>query len=609
MFTTHPEDLRHLLGEVQRGELQLPDFQRDYVWDEDGVRALIASIARGFPVGALLTLETGGEVNFVPRPIEGAPKDGTPRSLLLDGQQRITSLYQALYCSAPVRTKNVQGNIVERHFYLDMDLAITSGADIQDAILSIPVDRKIKKDFNRELVLDLSSRENEVANRVFPLERTFDDDFWWDAWNDRWPDRRDQRQAIKGILRTITGYKMPLIKLDRSNSREAVCLVFEKVNVGGKKLDAFELVTAMFAADSFNLRDDWLARRTRLFDPNDTRSKLLKGQYPNQWVENTDFLQAITYLHTLRRRTLAQQEGVEGRKLPQVSIKRAELLELPLEAYQSNADQAEKGFKNAAGFVQGMRIFWARDLPYPPIRVALASLFAARNNKSLTAVEAEKVTQWFWAVSLGELYGSATETRIARDVTEILGWFDGGREPRSLAEASFRQDRLDQLQTRLSSAYKAIHALLMGEGCRDFWTGKSFELMTVHTVPVDIHHIFPDAWCQKQELDRRLWNSIVNKTPLSATTNRAIGGKAPSQYLEKIQSDTGIHADQMDAILRSHLIDPELMRKDDFHAFHEARREALTDLIAAHLTNPVMRGATDMSIELIDPDPEEIEAS
>src|SRR5206468_1935882 len=96
-FQTNPFDLNKLLENCHRGNLQLPDFQRSWVWDEDRIKSLIASVSKAFPVGALMTLETGGEVDFKPRPVEGAPAaaaDSKPQSLLLDGQQRMTSLYQ-----------------------------------------------------------------------------------------------------------------------------------------------------------------------------------------------------------------------------------------------------------------------------------------------------------------------------------------------------------------------------------------------------------------------------------------------------------------------------------------------------------------------------------
>ena len=106
-FQTNPYDLSKVLEDCHRGVLQLPDFQRSWVWDEDRIKSLIASISRAFPVGALMTLETGGDVNFKPRPIEGAPlaaKDMRSGSLLLDGQQRMTSIYQVSMRNKVVET-------------------------------------------------------------------------------------------------------------------------------------------------------------------------------------------------------------------------------------------------------------------------------------------------------------------------------------------------------------------------------------------------------------------------------------------------------------------------------------------------------------------------
>lgn len=98
-FTAGSVRLRTLLENARDGRLQLPDFQRSWVWDEERIRGLIASVSRGFPVGAVMTLRTGGAVEFKPRTLEGTPAsalDETPESLLLDGQQRLTSLYQVL---------------------------------------------------------------------------------------------------------------------------------------------------------------------------------------------------------------------------------------------------------------------------------------------------------------------------------------------------------------------------------------------------------------------------------------------------------------------------------------------------------------------------------
>jgi len=134
-FQTNPYDLSKLLDDCHRGVLQLPDFQRSWVWDEDRIKSLIASISRAFPVGALMTLDTGGDVNFKPRPVEGAPvgaKDVKPLSLLLDGQQRMTSLYQVTMRGKVVETVTPKKKKVKRWFYIDIRKALDPAVDRED---------------------------------------------------------------------------------------------------------------------------------------------------------------------------------------------------------------------------------------------------------------------------------------------------------------------------------------------------------------------------------------------------------------------------------------------------------------------------------------------
>ena len=174
MFDTTKDDLKEVLRKVGNGKLQLPDFQRDYVWGEEDVRSLIASIAKGFPVGALLTLETGGEVHFKPRLLTGVkPQDVAPAELLLDGQQRMTSLYQSMFSTAPVKSRNAKGLDVERYFYLDIQKAIENQAGFEEAIVGVPKDRVVRTDFGKTVVLDLSSPDKEFEKDMFPLNQVF----------------------------------------------------------------------------------------------------------------------------------------------------------------------------------------------------------------------------------------------------------------------------------------------------------------------------------------------------------------------------------------------------------------------------------------------------
>ena len=183
-----------------------------------------------------------------------------------------------------------------------------------------------------------------------------------------------------------------------------------------------------------------------------------------------------------------------------------------------------------------------------------------------------------------------------------IGLSGNGHKPRSLDEALFQRDRLRSLRIRISAAYKGIHALLMQHGCRDFISGRGVDIMTFFNDKIDIHHIFPQRWCKNQGIPPSVYNSIINKSPLSKLTNTKIGGNAPSIYLKRIEQEHGISADTLDDILRSHLIEPEHLRSDDFDAFFEARMNSLVVLVADAMGKPVVEehGANEVEVEVVD---------
>lgn len=584
MFDTTKTNLTDLLAQAHEGRLQLPDFQRSYVWNEDDVRGLIASIVKGFPVGALLLLENGG-IAFKTRGVEGTAVDAVvPDTLLLDGQQRITSLYQAIHSTAPASLRTSKGKPVRRYFYIDIADALNDATDFAEAIKTVNADRVTVGAFGQVGDLDLSSPEKEYTRLMFPLNRAGDPTMWIMACVQHWLGRGEDKMGLlmdfeRSLLKRIQHYAMPIIRLDKENSREAVCTVFEKVNVGGKKLDAFELVTAIFAADGYLLREDW-------WGATGTKGRLdrIRGELPRKGVfadlASTDFLQACTLLHTRELREADEATGRAGKELTPVSCTREALLRLPRRAYERHAPAVEAGFVEAGRFLMDQKILFGRDLPYPPQVVALAAFFAIAGSAKVDASQRDKLARWFWAGVLGEYYGAATETKIARDVPELLGWMRGGPAPRTWGDTYFQTDRLDSLRIRISAAYKGLHALLMRAGCRDFMTGKPVELMTVFQDDIDIHHIFPKRWCASQGIAPAVFNSIVNKTALSRASNQSIGGDAPSRYLARIEKRTGMSPGRLDDILRTHLIEPAHLRADDFQSFYEARKEALARLAA-----------------------------
>jgi hypothetical protein len=267
-FQTPLYELSDYLRWTTSGKIQLPDFQRGYKWEDERIRQLLVTILRGHPLGVVMLLKTGNnQVRFKPKPLEGASPapDTQPEQLLLDGQQRLTSLTQALTGDGVVATMDSRGKLLNRRYYVDMALALEGEDRIDEAVISVPGDGIERTNFGKDIVRDLSSPEKERANGYFPLRLLFagaETVNWLFALQDKDQAARFHAQVVQ----PVTTYNIPAIELDNSTSKAAVATVFEKVNTGGLPLNVFELLTATFAGDKdyfdangtdFRLNDDW----------------------------------------------------------------------------------------------------------------------------------------------------------------------------------------------------------------------------------------------------------------------------------------------------------------------------------------------------------------
>lgn len=599
-FDSTKRSLEDVLKDVSNGKIQLPDFQRGWVWDDSHVRSLLVSIARSFPVGAVMLLETGGETRFQIRPVEGVklPATAAPAELLiLDGQQRLTTLTQVLSIDGPVATRNEKGRAIERYYYWDIRRALDGVTFLDEAVVAVEADRCLRENFGRDIKLDLSSPQKEYEQLYFPCRQTLNSDAWEEGLQEACPEQFGLYMKFrKQVLQAFRSYQLPIIQLHRSTSKEAVCLVFEKVNTGGVPLNVFELVTATYAADGYNLRDDWFGSTVRKVA---SRQKRLAQEPVLVPLESTDFLQAIAMLHTLGQRQADLAAGKTGKQVAPVSAKRATILDLPLDAYTRWADRVEEGFKQAAKFLRRECVRDGRDLPYRTQLAPLAAVMTSLGERWMEPRIYGKLARWYWCGVLGELYGGAVETRIANDVEDLLAWIDGDEraaEPRTVHDAAFRPDRLDRMTSRLSAAYKGLNVLLLRQQAADFFWKATISELDEEDVALDIHHIFPQDWCEKQGITRKEYNTAVNKTPLSYKANRMIGGVAPSTYLAKLQSHKQVQMDDaaMDAILRTHAIAPDRLRADDFHGFYAARKLSLLALIGQAMGKAVQAQDTDV---------------
>ncbi|MCY3786464.1 MAG: DUF262 domain-containing protein [bacterium] len=591
-FTSNEEPLSDLLRKGASGLLQLPDFQRSWIWDDDHIVSLLASISLSYPIGAVMTLRTGNpEVNFRPRLLEGVEleKDQEPEFMLLDGQQRMTSLLLALHSPMPVPTRDARGKDLLRHYYASIDACINPFADREDeGIVSVPANRKMTTDFGRKVALDLSSREAEIAAGHFPLDIVLDGNEtmdWQMAYLSDGPgestDRLDKwKRFTEAVIKPFTSYQVPAIELAKSTPKEAVCQVFEKVNTGGVSLTVFELLTATFAIDDFNLRDDWKARKES-FD-----EYPVLGQF-----SATDFLQVVTLLATLEARVDHIANGHEGDRAPAVSCKRKDVLRLSLVDYRKWADRASPALLRAVAFLHSEHVFSSRDLPYTTQLVPLSAILAVLGHDAEGHGPNQQLRQWYWCGVFGEMYGGATETRFANDLQDVVAWIrEGAAAPRTIQEAQFQATRLLTLRTRNSAAYKGLYALQMGRGGKDFRTGKPIDVHAYFDNNIDVHHLFPKKWCIGR-VDSGIAESVVNKSAIDALTNKIIGGDPPSRYLAKLEDRYGIDPAELDEIVQSHDVDPLALRQDDFESFFNQRFERLVVQIEKAMGKPANRSA------------------
>ncbi|MDY0149411.1 MAG: DUF262 domain-containing protein [Kiritimatiellia bacterium] len=591
-FDSTKASLKDVLNEICEGNIQLPDFQRGWIWDDDHIRDLLVSISRSFPIGAVMFLETGGDIKIQTRPVEGLEntpaQSARPEKLILDGQQRLTTLTQALAITSPVHTRTDKGKKIKRHYYFNIRQALDAPHDLENAIIAVDENRQVRSDFGRKIDLDLSTRELECEQLHFPCDQTMNSDEWEEMLHRVSPDHFGLYMQFRSkILNSFRTYQIPVIQLHKQTPKEAVCLVFEKVNTGGVPLSVFELVTASYAAEGYNLRDDWFGSSRRNVE---SRKKRLSQEPLLADIEATEYLQAISLIHTHKRKLDDIENGKTGKQVRPVSAKRADVLELPLSAWKKWADSLEAGFRLAGQFLKKESVYARRELPYSTQLVPLAAVLTQLGNRWMEPRIYEKLARWFWCGVLGELYGGAVETRVALDYEQLLNWFEADdKVPRTVFDASFQADRFSTLRSRNSAAYKGINVLVLREGAQDWFWKAGIQELDANEVSLDIHHIFPRKWCIDKSIPKGQYDSILNKTPLSYKANRKIGGNAPSQYLENIQGATQVQLnnDDMNALLASHAIDPQILRSDDFDAFIADRRTRLGKLIESAMGKPV----------------------
>jgi len=550
---TNPRALKDLLAEINNRTTALPDFQRDFVWEPGATQELIVSIASNYPAGSILRVRDAKRV-FAAREFEGAPAlDGAKHTfLVLDGQQRLTSLYQAFY------------GVGEHRYFIDLG-KLRDGSDFEESIFHDRATTKRsrrREDFAvqaKELLLPLSVLRGgaggfgqwgrKVARGLSNTERIALEDAL-DVIEEQW-------------IRAIDDYHFPVVTLSDRTEPDALCTIFETLNRTGVKLSVFELLTARFWPLSINLRDLWN-----------------RAQADHPIIE--DF--GVDPYYVLQGISLASRQNP--------SCKRGDVLNL------AASDIEAWWGKVVAGLATGLEIL--RDdckvmlpkwLPYQTMLPPLAAVLARSGSpKSAEAgAHREKLKRWFWCSVFGQAYESSPNSRSAKDVTELNSWLSGGDAPESVHALRFDPRALRDVTPRQRSVYRGVINLILGGGARDFHTQAVITGKLMAEQGIDDHHIFPSAYLERRGItSARVRDCVLNRTLIDRTTNQMINDRAPSDYLAEIRATPGF---PFEAILASHglpaVADSPLLG-DDFEPFLAWRQEWLwreiqrvTGLVAA----------------------------
>ncbi len=516
-----------LISDIETGKIKIPQFQRDFVWTMQKSAALLDSILKGYPIGTFIFWRTKDRLRSI-RELGGKnlpePQKGEPVDYVLDGQQRLTSLFACL-----------KGMHVQRE-----------GGKKTDDFSKIYINLQSEK--HDQIVV---TEKTEPESSFISILELLKGDFTILAG---YP--REYHEKMKFYQKQITSYQYPIIQI-KDAEIDIATEIFTRINVGGKPLSLFEIMVAK----TFDFEKN--------FDLSEKYKQLIETLEPVHYGTISD----ATVLQTVS--IIMSQE-----------CKRQSILALPQKEFIDTWDKAVDAIENAVEyFTSFYRIPTSQLLPYKALIVPFSYFFFKHKNKP-TGKKQQYLQDFFWRCSLSGRYSSSVESKLAQDIKkidEILadnlpaydwpidsspkfitanGWFGTGRsyikailciyahyEPKSFIDDSIVNIRNYWLKQANSKNY---------------------------------HHFFPKAYLKDKKDEFRI-NHILNITIVDDFLNkRVIGTKPPSEYMKKFDEKNPSLSETM----KSHLID-DLHKfgvwNDDYDSFFEKRAERVSKEIEKRL--------------------------
>ncbi len=524
------KELLSLTKGAFKGEVMLPDFQRNFVWARQDIEELIKSLLEDMFIGNFLIHNVNPlDPPFKPIAIEGAELlnvnfKSKPNILILDGQQRLSSFFYALY-SPDIPLKNASNPYA---FFISIRALIND--DIENSVFSTSkVWRYYKslKDENDKFKMDML-----VKDEIIPLTFLSQDftEIWYEYFKANYSKVDDKK--VRDYIKNITNYKTLTLDVPINEKPENIAVLFERINRTGIKLSIFDLLVARLYK-FINLRENW----ENSFEEND---------HIKTYAQNNKRDTSIPYYFI---QSLALHHGL--------SIKAREMLKIDDNILNSST------WDSLIRIVEEKVLIRLLDIneygiarldkwfPYSPMIVPFVSFFM-RDEQNIP-----KMNKWYWSSVFSERYAGSVEGKITKDYKEVVNWFDN--EEKIPEVVSTMRDILDKTFSLLdkqnagNSVYKGVFNLLFKNDALDFYEEDKIKYTRTD---LDDHHIFPKKFLEQKGITTNV-NTILNRTLILGSTNRSISKKSPSGYLQ-IMKEKYKTIDAVKSLLKQHFIDEEM---------------------------------------------------
>lgn len=519
-----PKNYSVLINEVRTGQVKIPQFQRQFVWDIKSSAKLIDSIIKGYPIGTFIFWRTNEElraVRNIGNIILPVQEKGEFVNYVLDGQQRITSFFAAINGSNVEREGNKSEDFSK--IYIDLD------AGIEDEIV-------------------LTDNSERAAYSTIKLTELMEGDFTFLAG---FP--KSYQDVILKYQNIIKGYNFNVINL-RDASIDVATEVFTRLNVGGKALSLFEIMVAKTydVANGFDLAEKYGSLIKEL-------SKVKYNEIPSSTI-----LQVLAMIISK-------------------DCTRKEILKLPKSKFVQNWDEAVDCIKRSVDFFRSSGVPVSRLLPYNALVVTFSYFFHLHKLKPTGEIK-QMLDDFFWRVSLGNRYSSGVESKLAKDVSKIEK-IAKGQLPKYEWSTDVSPENLMDVSVGWFSTgrsfVKAILCLYAMQKPKSFDNNLDVNIdnswLKISTSK-NYHHFFPKAWMRKNYPNMNSWeyNNILNITIVDDYLNKnQIRTAAPSSYMKKFEKGNP----DIVKTMKTHLIgslDKFGILDNDYEKFYQSRANAVS---------------------------------